>query len=897
MYGAVGSSGTYNSAFGANALNSYTTGNNNTAIGYGAGQSTTTGGSNFFGGYGAGYTNSIATNNVFLGYQAGFSVTSGSNNVAVGYQALFNSNGNGTNGRTNTAVGTAALYSATTALNNVAVGWNAGYSYLSADSTTSVGIYSAYYQTGDDNVAIGRMALNGTSGLSTATRNTSIGSYSGYSVTTGGSNFFGGYQAGYSNSVATNGTFLGYQAGYANTSGSYNTFVGNSSGYNNTTAVGNTFFGHQSGYANTTGASLTYVGSNAGIYQTGNYNTSVGAASLFGVGSQSTAANNTAIGYYAGYSVTTGGNNLFAGYQAGYAVSVAQANVLLGYSAASTLTSGSNNVVVGYGAGGLLTTGANNTFLGYGAGNTTTTGQNNVYIGINAVGSAATNTNEIVIGYSATGIGTSTTTIGTSTTTKTVIPAGVVGFGTTQPSTYGALYTAGTQGDIFVQQVGNGGYLRLAGNSAEGFIAANQYYDTASSTVKAATTGYSPQLEMMISDGSFRFSTSTSVATGNNISTTERLRIDASGNVGIGTSTVREVLQVVGNIKVGTTTSDSYIAFGDETVSGRYNGLYRPASSNTMTLGAYSYMTFNVSATALGSQTERMRIDSSGNVGIGTNTYSARLHVSGSSTVGSTTMLVKGGAPSQTGPILEAQSNLGSTILIVSGSGRVGIGTISPQSTFHVFNGASAGNYASLYIGYNTSDNYYDGNNHYYRDGSGNSRGRIDSSGNFTPGSDNSQNLGSAALRWANVYATNVTASGSLGPSYTTSTTSSTTAIFDTISVSTSGAVYELMIIGNPNSNGDANYRDIIYGKIIIGTGYSGSAVRNYIQFVCESPNPRTLYGSGGGPLTADVVYYQSGAEYTDIAQGGTATIRVKISGYVSGYTGNNTTVRLKQLA
>jgi len=203
--------------------------------------------------------------------------------------------------------------------------------------------------------------------------------------------------------------------------------------------------------------------------------------------------------------------------------------------------------------------------------------------------------------------------------------------------------------------------------------------------------------------------------------------------------------------------------------------------------------------------------------------------------------------------------------------------------------------------------------------GSNNSaKASLDTSGNFLPSTDNSQNVGSSTLRWANVHANNIISSGSLGPSYTTPTSTTPgsgtgndgTAIFDTITLApttTPGALYELTVIANPNGNGNAYYRDIIYGKIIVGTGYNYSFAPSgrpelYVQFVNESPAPRSIYTSGGGDLTVDVVFLQSGSEYTSIPQsGGSGTIRVKIFGYYSGaagaYIGANTTVRIKQLA
>jgi hypothetical protein len=436
-------------------------------------------------------------------------------NTVVGNVAL-NANVSGTG---NTAIGYYAL-NVSTASSNTAVGDGAFGSVTSGAEVTGIGRYAGVYQLGSYNTAIGSRALFGVSGQSTASNNTAVGYQAGQAVTTGGSNFFGGYQAGYLNSVGTNNVHIGSLAGYSSTSGSYNTFLGNSAGYNNTTASGNTFLGHQSGYANTTAASLTYVGANAGIYQTGASNTALGAAALFGVGGQSTAANNTSIGYQAGYSITTGGSNFFGGYQAGYVQSVATNNVLIGYQAGVAVTSGSNNVFLGYQPGFGVTTGAqniligtiagyrvttgnynthvggnagvynsasNNTTLGYQAlagsdgsstggsnvaigfqaGDSVTTGANNVIIGSGADLAGATDSNSIVIGSGSLGRGSNTTVIGNASTSLTLVPSGSFSLAGTATGTNSV--------SMGLSNVASGNYSFAAGNG-----------NTASSTAAVA---------------------------------------------------------------------------------------------------------------------------------------------------------------------------------------------------------------------------------------------------------------------------------------------------------------------------------------------------------------------------------------------------------------------------
>ena len=105
----------------------------------------------------------------------------------------------------------------------------------------------------------------------------------------------------------------------------------------------------------------------------------------------------------------------------------------------------------------------------------------------------------------------------------------------------------------------------------------------------------------------------------------ERMRIDTSGNVGIGTSSPTDKLSVSGNIDIGVTNKI-------------YNGASQDSAgiafpSGTTRIDGLSGITFHSSATNVGSQTERMRIDSGGNVGIGTASPGYKLSVSGTAEI------------------------------------------------------------------------------------------------------------------------------------------------------------------------------------------------------------------------------------------------------------------------
>jgi len=76
----------------------------------------------------------------------------------------------------------------------------------------------------------------------------------------------------------------------------------------------------------------------------------------------------------------------------------------------------------------------------------------------------------------------------------------------------------------------------------------------------------------------------------------------------------------------------------------------------------------------------------------------------------------------------------GAEAMRIDASGRVGIGTNAPNARLFASVGASP-NFAQLLVGYlDGSENYYDANTHYFRDGSSAEKMRIDSSGNLLVG-------------------------------------------------------------------------------------------------------------------------------------------------------------------
>jgi hypothetical protein len=149
---------------------------------------------------------------------------------------------------------------------------------------------------------------------------------------------------------------------------------------------------------------------------------------------------------------------------------------------------------------------------------------------------------------------------------------------------------------------------------------------------------------------------------------TERVRIDSSGNVGIGTLTPSTKLAVEGGSvsTVNITGSDVRYSFDIRTLVGGAIGFNNAAASNVygaVTGSAYFGVAQSYPIVFTTAGTERMRIESGGNVGIGTTNPTSKLNVSGS-----------------TGGVFEVDTAGGVTSLYVSASGDVGIGTTAPTT-------------------------------------------------------------------------------------------------------------------------------------------------------------------------------------------------------------------------
>jgi hypothetical protein len=370
----------------------------------------------------------------------------------------------------------------------------------------------------------------------------------------------------------------------------------------------------------------------------------------------------------------------------------------------------------------------------------------------------------------------------------------------------------------------------------------NAYYNGSSYIYRSTAAASQYQ---MGSDGSHNWYRAASGTAGNAITFTQAMTLDASGNVGIGTTAPQAVLDL------GTGTAGRGLTWGGSTGANRYASIFAPFSNGGIVLSAsfhgstsadsyinsYTGTTYangirlntfgadgiqfftdgSASKTAGNAftPTERMRIDSSGNVGIGTTSPNGKLEVTStsagantdtlylnnlSSNAGTATSLVFGVStgPTVRSATIKAINNGGNAIdltfltssgavpaerMRIDSSGNVGIGTSSPDNKLEVVVGDNAGinieqsgSLQTGYLNFRDSDgtlsgrfSYDHGNDSMRFNTATLERMRIDSSGNVGIGtsSPNTKLEVTGAVR-----ATNSGSSGYFYRGYRSGTTS-----------------------------------------------------------------------------------------------------------------------------
>ena len=272
-----------------------------------------------------------------------------------------------------------------------------------------------------------------------------------------------------------------------------------------------------------------------------------------------------------------------------------------------------------------------------GTGVTTSTGSGN-----NVLSASPTFTGTVVAPTINAGAATALTLQSAGTTAVTIDTSQNVGIGTTSPDT--KFQVSGTSGSAQFQ----------AGTDVNGYFQVNAY-DT--NPVYCVVGGTNPTAGV--------FGTQANIPTVFFTNNTERMRIDSSGNVGIGTSSPATKLDVNGSSSSGiilqqltntstanVTTKFTSLSFrGTDTVGTGKDAAYitcYPVESNFIN----SYLTFNI-RTSDTNPTEKMRIDNSGNVLVGTTS------TSGSST---NTAQIVGGVFTTASGTTSAANNTATTI-------------------------------------------------------------------------------------------------------------------------------------------------------------------------------------------------------------------------------------------
>jgi hypothetical protein len=281
-----------------------------------------------------------------------------------------------------------------------------------------------------------------------------------------------------------------------------------------------------------------------------------------------------------------------------------------------------------------------------------------------------------------------------------ITTAGNVGIGTTTPGARIAVAAANTavasRGTAYLYSTNSmaanlGGQLSLGGS-----------FTGTTETVFGSIAGRKENGTDNDIGGYLQFST-TNVALGN----VERMRIDSSGNVGIGTS------NVLGKFSVQTAAASSLSirdgAFITTTPSAMLEAWDTPLAASTVPLLARA-SEFRFGTDSGGSFVERMRIADSGRVGIGTTNPQLQFVVSNSGAgglefdPGGTIQSYNRSTSAYQSVTLDGSINVfrisGTERARIDSSGNVGIGTASPSSTLAL---QAANNFP--FINWNNSSN------------------------------------------------------------------------------------------------------------------------------------------------------------------------------------------------
>jgi hypothetical protein len=261
-----------------------------------------------------------------------------------------------------------------------------------------------------------------------------------------------------------------------------------------------------------------------------------------------------------------------------------------------------------------------------------------------------------------------------STEAMRILSSGNVGIGTATPGA--RLETSVTSAGATVE------VLRLSNPGSGANTQAQINFYTTSTSYATITGGYGATAPQM----TFNLPSATAGNYVWQISSVEQMRLDSAGNVGIGTSSPQSALNVFGSSGLTLNLANS----------GWQTAAIKPIDEGAAYQGALALYTHPSNASPT-NPTERMRITSAGNVGIGTASPAARVDLG--YTGGTVALRISRDASNrldfyQGGGVSYIDSSpasaqlafatVGTERMRINSSGNVGIGTSSPATLLHI---------------------------------------------------------------------------------------------------------------------------------------------------------------------------------------------------------------------